>query len=209
MIILFSGTPGSGKSLHLAKYIYYQLVFKRPVIANFPINLGYVKNSELFQYRDNIDITPEFLMEYSKEYFKDKGRVKEDSITVIFDEAQMIFNARTWNAKDREAWNKFFTIHRHFGYKIILVAQFDRMLDRQIRCLIEYETIHRKVSNFGLKGKLLSYLMLTKSLFVAVKMWYPMKTKVDSSIFRASKKYYRLYDTFMIFDDKKVNERRA
>lgn len=206
MIILFSGTPGSGKSLHTARYIYYQLLLNHPVIANFAINTKYVKHAEQFHYIDNTEITPQYLMDFSAEYFKGKG-VKEDSINLVLDEAQMLFNARSWDAKNREEWNKFFTIHRHFGYKIILIAQFDRMIDRQIRSLIEYETIHRKISNFGIQGKIFSLLFLSPTLFIAVRMWYPMKLRIDSEMFRASKKYYRLYDTYLVFDNKKNDMR--
>ena len=38
-----------------------------------------------------------------------------------------------------------FSQHRKLGYRVILIAQFDRMLDRQIRSVLEYEYIHRKV----------------------------------------------------------------
>ncbi len=205
MILLYSGTPGSGKSLHTARFIYYQLMFNKPVIANFAINTSYVKHAEQFHYIDNTELSPQYLMDFAKDYFQGKG-IKEDSINLIIDEAQMLFNARSWDAKDREAWNKFFTIHRHFGYKIILIAQFDRMLDRQIRSLIEYETKHRKISNFGLKGRLFSFLLLSPTLFIAVRFWYPMKMRIDSEMFRASKKYYRLYDTYLVFDNEKPKE---
>ena len=43
MIYLYSGTPGSGKSLHTARVIYYSLKRGFPVIANFPINLDKIK----------------------------------------------------------------------------------------------------------------------------------------------------------------------
>ena len=88
----------------------------------------------------------------------------EDSILLIIDEAQMLFNPRDWNAKDRIEWLKFFQVHRHFGFSIILVSQSDMMLDKQIRALIEYEEIHRKVSNYGIRGYLLMLLMLSPAL---------------------------------------------
>ena len=78
------------------------------------------------------------------------------------------------------------------------MAQFDKMLDRQIRALIEYECIHRKVSNFGIWGKIFS-LFAGGKLFVCVKVWYPMKEKVGSEFFRAKKKYYQLYDSYADF----------
>lgn len=199
MIYLYSGTPGSGKSLHTARVIYYTLFRDKPVICNFNINTSYVKHSERFEFIDNTRLTPDKLMDFSRNYFAGTP-VKEGSILLVIDECQMLFNARQWDKADRDGWNKFFQIHRHFGYDIILVAQFDRMIDRQIRSLIEYEQIHRRVSNFGIKGKFLCALTLSPRLFVSVKMWYPMREVVGSDFFRANKKYFRLYDTYMLFD---------
>lgn len=198
MIYLYSGTPGSGKSLHTAQVIYYTLLRNKPVICNFSINLDYVKHSDKFVYQDNTKLTPAYLVDYARRYWGDNP-VREGELTVFIDEAQMMFNARSWDASDRAGWNKFFQVHRHYGYDIILVAQFDRMIDRQIRSLIEYEVVHRKVSNMGIKGKLLCTLFLSPKLFVYVKIWYPMKEKVGSEFFRAHKKFYRLYDTYGTF----------
>lgn len=199
MIFLYSGTPGSGKSLHTARTIYWSLKRGCPVIANFPINLDLIKKRKAeYIVRDNIELTPDFLIDYSRKFFKGK-HMKEGQILLVIDECQLMFNAREWNTKGRAEWLSFFTQHRHFGYDIILVAQFDRMIDRQIRSLIEYEYIHRKVSNFGTKGLIMSLLSGGK-LHVAVKMWYPLQERVGSEFFKAHKKYYKLYDTFALFD---------
>jgi zona occludens toxin (predicted ATPase) len=163
-----------------------------------------VKRPQNFTFVDNLDLNPEMLMSYSRQHF-DGRPVREGEITLVIDECQMIFNARSWDAKGREAWNKFFTLHRHFGYDIILIAQFDRMIDRQIRSLIEYEQVHRKVTNLGWRGWLLCALMLSPTLFVSVKMWYPMKERIGSEFFKAKKKYYQLYDTYAIFETEKAN----
>lgn len=198
MIYLYSGTPGSGKSLHTARVIYYSLKRGCPVVANFPINLDKIKGRRTeFIEKDNFSLTPDFLIEYARDFFHGKP-VKEGSLLLVIDECQLMFNAREWNIKGRADWLSFFTQHRKYGYDIILVAQFDRMIDRQIRALIEYEQIHRKVSNFGIKGKILSLFACGK-LFVSVKVWYPMKEKVGSEFFKAHKRYYSLYDTFNSF----------
>lgn len=202
MIRLYSGTPGSGKSLHVAERIYNRLNAGKPVVCNFAINEKWLakkpKRERNFTciYNDELSVTQ--LVNLSQHYFKGRT-VKEDSILLIIDEAQLLFNARTWDAKGREAWLKFFTQHRKFGYEIILVAQFDRMLDRQIRSLIEYECVHRKLLNYGWKGILLSCLMLSPRLFVAVNVWYPMKEKTGAEFFKYKKRYSKLYDTHYIF----------
>ena len=165
MIYLYSGTPGSGKSLHTAKIVLDDLRRGLPVICNFEINKDLVKHGyENFQYIETFDLCPEWLIQFSQEHFKDK-RVKEDSITLIIDEAQMLFNPREWNQKDRVAWLKFFQVHRHYGYSVILVSQSDMMLDKQIRALIEYEQIHRKISNYGLRGYFLQLFFMQPKKF--------------------------------------------
>ena len=199
MITLYSGTPGSGKSLHLARQIMYQLRMKHHVISNFDVNRDMIKKWEsYFHFVPNDRLNPTDLRMFSVRIFQGK-RIKEDSIYLVIDESQMLFNSRDWGKSDRKPWLDFFTVHRHFGFHIVLVAQFDMMLDKQIRGLIEYEIIHRKVSNFGLKGWILSAVFLAPSLFVAVKIWYPMQEKVDSEFFRYSKKLGQFYDSYALF----------
>lgn len=195
MINLFTGTPGSGKSLDMARFIFSFNRQKKPVICNFEIDKKKLKYPDLFFHVDNIDLTVDFLVDFAKNYYKD-GKVKESSIVLVIDECQMMFNSRDWSKPDRQAWNKFFQIHRHYGFDIYLVTQFDSMIDKQIRSLVEYNYIHRKVKNFGFKGYFLSVLFLAPSLFVSIKYWYPMKEKISSEFFRGRKKLYSLYDTF-------------
>lgn len=201
MISLYSGTPGSGKSLHVADRVRWAVRAGRPVLCNFDVDpavLGRSRYDRFFHYWDNQALSPDRLVRFSREYFGG-GPVREDRILLVIDEAQLLFNARDWGVHGRERWVSFFTQHRKFGYSVILVAQFDRMLDRQLRSLIEYEFVHRKVSNFGWRGLLLSALLLSPRLFVSVKVWYPMKEKVGSEFFRFRRRNARLYDTYADF----------
>lgn len=199
MIYLFSGTPGSGKSLHSAKVIYEKLQKGKTVISNFDINKNKIKHCKgEHHYIPNWELTPDKIIDISRNHFDGK-KVKEDEILLIIDECQLIFNSRDWQQKGRNEWLSFFSQHRKFGVLIILVAQFDKMIDRQIRGLIEYDYIHRKVANYGFFGAILSMFALGK-LFVNVKMWYPLKEKIGSQFFVARPKYYSLYDTFNTFD---------
>lgn len=202
MISLYSGTPGSGKSLHIASRIYYGLKRGRPTICNFEVNVKNIsKKKELpFIYCENKDLKPSDLIAYSNLYFRKKGKVIEDSILLIIDECQLMFNARSWNQKGREEWLSFFTQHRKYGYEVVLIAQFDGMVDKQIRSLIEYEVKHRKVSNFGIVGKIINIMSFGK-LFCAVKIWYPMNERVGSEFFRGNNKLYNIYNTYDFFTD--------
>lgn len=197
MIILYSGTPGSGKSLHSAIDILYRIKTKRMTIANFPVTI----ESEYFKFVDK-GLTVKYLIDFSKEYFK-THKYQEGAINVYIDEAQLLFNCRDFTRKDRQEWLSFFTQHRHLGYDIIFMCQFERMLDRQIRYLIEYEYIHKKVKNFGWKGYFISAVKLSMftTLFQYVKVWSPIKEKVDVGYFTYKKKYGKLYDTNRLFDN--------
>ena len=152
MIYLYSGTPGSGKSLHMAQDIFYKLKRKHSVIANFMIEeevvtKGLFKNHKIgvFTYVDNEELSVDFLVNYAR---KNHVMGKENQTLLCLDECHTMFNPRKFQRKDRLHWIQFFTQHRKLGFNIILVTQNDRLLDRQIRGLIEYEVKHRKVNNF-------------------------------------------------------------
>lgn len=199
---LYSGTPGSGKSLHVARDIRDHLRLKRlPVVANFDISPETKGYSERFTWMPNDRLSPDWLVEFAERYWEGR-KVREDSILLVIDEAQLVFNSRTWQDKAgsrrRMDWIEFFSQHRHFGYKVVLVAQFDRMLDRQIRSLVEIEVSHRKMGNFGLKGLLLS-LPFRGRLFLAVSYYYGLRERVGVSWLLPRRAYFRLYDSYSRF----------
>ena len=167
MITLYSGTPGAGKSLHLASRLYHWMQFRNaPIIGNFSCDFSSIKKPKgHFLNIDNSDLTPERLLWFSKNYSEYVGRkVKEGEILLVIDEAQLLFNSREWVKTDRAEWCAFFTQHRKLGYEVVLVAQFDRMLDRQIRrngFIGKYQISVCKVK-FYLCSAVASYLLLLK-----------------------------------------------
>lgn len=188
MIYLYTGTPGSGKSYHAAADIFYRLRRKHRnrVIANFPINTS----SRFFRYLDNSDLTVSRLTSYSRLYHQPGV---EGQTLVVIDEAQVIFNSRSWQSDGsaRMDWIKFFTQHRKLGFDFILIAQNDRMLDRQIRCLVEYEVSHMKIGNY--------FRLLPVTAFLAVQRWYGQKMKLGHEVILYRKSIANLYDTMLMF----------
>lgn len=195
MIYLYTGTPGSGKSLHVIKDIVNKLKSGGNVISNFPIDVDKikVKKGKLgeFIYKPNQDLTVDFLMDYAKNKHI-KG--KEAQTLIIVDEAQGKFNSRDFRDKDRKEFNYFFTIHRHLGYNVILITQADRLLDRQIRCLVEYEVKHRKINNF----KFFRYIPI--KTFICITYWYGVRSILEREMFLFNKKIASLYDSYALFD---------
>jgi len=224
MITLFSGTPGSGKSLHAAALTYNWLIYEhKNVIANFPVNRDILmySQSELKKVKrkkaKGIDYKPkkrgnnpgkffcfsdeymtvENLLKYAKKF---NVKNKEGQTLLIIDEccSDDFFNNRTWQNKSRNSWVTFFRQHRKLGFEIILISQSDKLLDRAMRAFIEYEVKHRKANNFKLLGRFLGFCS-GGALFFAVKYWYGVREKVDVQTFNYKTIWGDFYDTYKVF----------
>lgn len=150
MIELYTGAPGSYKSYHAtAKGIQKISAFKNNhVVANYPVKpkkKGRDRGEWCFV--DNDDLTPEFLVKRSlvEGYYGHEG-----SCLLIIDESGIFFNSRDWQIKgeERKEWIKFFALSRHYGYDVILVAQDERMVDRQIRSMAEFKVKHVNLRSY-------------------------------------------------------------
>lgn len=201
-IELLSGTPGTGKSLDAAGMIRFRLNHfrDRPILANFDINRRVVKHPEAFHYYPNEVLSPKMLAKWARDYWGDLRRSKEDYIWLVLDEVQLLFNSREWNKKGngRQDWLTFFSQHRHYGYRIVFIAQAAEMIDNQFRKLIEYEVVHRKMSTAGTVGWLLS-LPFRGRLFVRVRVFYQMRERLGAEFYVARRKDMELYDTTALF----------
>lgn len=221
MIVLYSGTPGSGKSLHVAKRIWERLRLKQAVIYNYPINIENVsekmwtyylrkvfpklkpryKKIGRFDYWNNAEMTVGRLEQYAYQHHKEG---KEGQTLVIIDECGIKFNSRTFDRKDRMRWIEFFSRHRHYGFNFILVAQDDRMIDRQIRNLIEYDCKHRALSNYGTLGWLLTLVM--GKAFLSIERWYGARLITSREFFFLNKRKASIYNTFQMFAEKQQRQ---
>jgi len=202
-VIIYTGTPGSGKSYHATALVHRATKKKVNVIANFIIELPEEQKSR-FTYMATDKMSPEAFIHYSRlNHEKDsKGRISRESQTIIMiDEASILFNSREFNRKGRQNWIVFFSQHRKLGFDVILITQMDRSIDRQIRGVIEYNYIHRKITNFGLKGYIIKLLTGGKS-FVCIRRWYLVTGQdgiVGKDYFGIKKKIAATYDTFSMF----------
>lgn len=199
MVRLYSGVPGSGKSLHVTRMILLSLWAGRDVISNYPIK--FTKRETKKGYPDRFFYVPEEritvpnLMQFAtyQGYLEKK---KEGQCLVVIDEAGGRFNCREYGKSDRMEWVKFFSQHRKFGFDVTLVAQNDRMLDRQIRAMVEIEYKHRKAQNMYWWLKLSPW-----KLFVAVEYFYGLKLKTDVAFFTYTKNIGERYDSMKLFED--------
>lgn len=157
-ILVYSGTVGSGKSLHAASDIRYDLNrrYPRPCLANFALGeRAPVRHPELFTHVPNSELTVDRLVDFADGWWSEH-EFREDHINLVLDEVALLFNSRLWAESNRMEFLEFMSQSRKYGYKVILIAQNIMMIDNQMRMLCDYDVNHRKVGSFGPVGALLS-----------------------------------------------------
>lgn len=237
MIYFYTGTPGSGKSLHMAQDIHEAIWKGKNVIANFAINESYFEKAKhperlgRFVYVSNLwwltnaytnrstinpcngermkGVIPQghytyldglysFAMQFHE---KDrKGNIKEHQTFLVLDECQELFNNRNWAKSDRLDWIAFFREHRKYGYDIYLISQDDKVIDKQLRAVLQFKVEHRAVKNYKLGGKLLAFLS-GGELFVWILSNYQIRgqdARICSKFF-TGKKFYEFYNSYQTF----------
>lgn len=193
-VYCYSGVPGSGKSLHIVKELLFRLKHNphTKVLINFDCNLE-PYNNRVFRY-DAFTFTPDMLMNWIRDDSPDG--ILPNSYVIVWDEAQNVFNTRTWNDKNRLAWLKWFTTSRHWGCDVILCAQQLQMLDKQIRGVIEINVRHYKLSSvFKFLGSFFWWL--------PVFVWFSSyatnyKMKLSHGFIFGRKNYFDRYDTMTL-----------
>lgn len=196
MVYAYTGTPGSGKSLHCADKILFYLKHGKRVICNFPINEKMIKPKyrKNFLFLPDSEMTPHYLFEFAKSFHSGH---KEDETFIFIDESQRLFPIDRVYERRKE-WEQFFQLHRHWGFSIILVTQNLSYINKGIRIQTEYEVKHRKINNYGIGGLILTLLHIP--LFVSLTYWQGTREKIYSDFFFYKRKYGKLYDTFGNFD---------
>lgn len=130
-----------------------------------------------------------------------RGQIIEDQTLLVLDECQELFNTRSWNRNDRLEWCSFFRQHGKYGYNVYLISQDDKVIDKQIRSILQFEFEHRCVNNYKLLGRILGVLSGGK-LFVCIQRMYGIKgkdAKIRAKYFQGERKYYEFYDSYKTF----------
>lgn len=150
MIIIFEGTPGSGKSYDAVQKIIDNLRKGRIVYTN-------MEGMELPQQQEHIKAQCQLGdWEFSQQFFFLDGAdllefwkvVKKGSLIVI-DEAHKLYNSRDWQKQINRDCANWCSTHRHGGYDVVFITQAVEKLDAQIRTLVEFTYRYRKINFFG------------------------------------------------------------
>lgn len=205
-LAIYTGSVGSGKSYHAVKDIVEKLSYRRhnTVVANFGItfNEKHVRKGvdrRFFYVSDEQLETPDHLMHLAirNDWVGVEGRT-----LLVIDEAAVYFNSRDWNAKGdvRMKWIKFIVNSRKWGYDIVFISQDIRMIDRQMRSIIEHNVQHAKLNNFAW------FKLIPIPIFVTVKRWLVADFKGQVRFHLLLPWVARRYDTMKLFDPEMIEK---
>lgn len=199
MIFLYEGPVGSGKSYHaLARGVAKIKAFKNNLVySNFPIKFSKKEikkgiDKRWYYYTDE-EMTPEFFV---AESFRRGFFGKEGHTLLIIDEAGVYFNSRDWQVagEKRKEWIKFFNVFsRKCGYDIVLIAQSERMIDRQVRAAMEYRVKHVKLRNYKW------FALIPWQIFAAVSYWQGGAFRGSMQLIAFNPFVAKKYDSMKIF----------
>jgi len=229
MITILQGTPGSGKS-SCATVDMLEFLEAGGVVAcnydlvkdwswklagrNLKVMLGFVDHEILARsyYERAFKVgTADTIFQLSsrlKDICKtDKnGRIKEGSGRLYIDEAQLLFNSRSW--KDNMGFIEFFTQHRKLGWDVYLVSHTLDMIDKQIRGLIEIEARLRNLNKVKIFGLIpVSPWPMFLTIFRYAGIAAGAGTISHRRCYSLRKRYSELYDSMEVFafNDSSVN----
>lgn len=222
MIQLWSGTPGSGKSLHCAHEVREDLRFKKNVISTCYIDTTYcfmnklqelifnISKGKIHLYNDDPraqnfhyipigEITPQYLYEFAAKYHVFG---KEHQTTLILDECVAIFsptvlseNIKRWNE-----WDEFFRKHRHLGYNVIIIPQSKKLISRKVIEYCEFEVKHYNRKHHGNFGWILA--MVIGGLFSYSVCWRGTRDKpLEQKFFTYRRLFGSMYNSYSMFDE--------
>lgn len=183
-LYVYSGVPGSGKTYHAVRDMRF---CKYPVITN--VNVCGMENVAVLPLDE---ITPLLLMAYSRHFWGD-DKVIENSLLLVIDEAQLLFNSRNWNDANRMDWLAFLSQHRKYGYRCVFIAQDIKMIDKQFRSLCEFDCQHTAASSISLFTRAFSLLGIR---FTCAKYYnFDSDILIFRDMYKISKRTFRYYNT--------------
>lgn len=165
MIICFSGTPGSGKSYDTVKKILDNLKLGRTIYTNVdglddPNCREHIK---LYTGLDDyqlasclIFLPPDKVVRFWETETDNEGTeferqrlICEKGSLIVLDEVHKYFNCRDWQTDKNKKFADWASTHRHDFYDVILITQDLEKVDKQIRSLVEWTYVYRKINFLG------------------------------------------------------------
>ena len=150
MLVGFVGTPGSGKTYEAVKKIVFNLRKGRHVYTNIDgMDAGPCQEMmKSICQMDDYEFDKKFHF-LSKDEVTRFWEIAKHGSFIVIDEIHKTFNCRDWSSQKNNAFADWASTHRHFGYDLICITQDMEKVEKQVRSLLEWTYVFRKVNFFG------------------------------------------------------------
>lgn len=150
MIIIYEGTPGSGKSYTAVQRIIENIAKGRRTLTNLD-GMDDPKAPEMIsnlidKSRAEVEQLLVFLKPDQLNNFWELGQIND---FFVIDEVQKVFNSRDFAKVQNRAFGDWASTHRHLGQDLILISQRLERIESSVRSLAEFTYRFRKLNIFG------------------------------------------------------------
>lgn len=150
MIIIYEGTPGSGKSYSAVQRIIENIAKGRRCLTNLD-GMDDPKAPEMIsnlidKSRAEVEQLLVFLKPDQLNNFWELGQIND---FFVIDEVQKVFNSRDFAKVQNRAFGDWASTHRHLGQDLILISQRLERIESSVRSLAEFTYRFRKLNIFG------------------------------------------------------------
>ena len=150
MIYAFVGTPGSGKSYDAVKKVLDNVKRGTRVYTNIE-GLDQDEQREfikIYAGLDDCQLAERLVYVPNNDMLRFWEFVEHNSLIVI-DEVHRLFSNRSWDSASNKAFADWASVHRHYGFNVVLITQDIEKVDKHVRSLVEWSYYYRKVNFFG------------------------------------------------------------
>ncbi|MEG0323617.1 MAG: zonular occludens toxin domain-containing protein [Raoultibacter sp.] len=190
---LVQGTLGDGKTSYATHRAYQYLRQGRRVAANFPLDFTEFSRVAPDSYVSVLPDVP------TSEHFYALGRggqSEHKAGLLILDEGVFLFNARSWNDKDRQRIIEWLALSRKLGWDVMILIQHIQALDKQIRLLFgQYLVVCRKLESL----KFLGFLRIRGIHLAVQRLGTDQHAPVVDRMFYKPSTIGKAYDTAKLF----------
>ncbi|MBT9168237.1 MAG: Zona occludens toxin [Syntrophomonadaceae bacterium] len=166
MIICYQGTPGSGKTYDAVIKIIANLKKGRKIYTNIDGLGDAVCREQIMRMAGLTEVQLDMqLIHWDTSSVQGKEKVYnfmehvEPRSYIVIDEIHKYFNCRDWQTEKNRLFAEWGSTHRHFGFDLLMITQDYEKIDKQVRSLIEYTYVYRKINFMGsmVKNKYIVY----------------------------------------------------
>jgi len=181
VITLVTAPPGNGKSAYAVRAIARALESGKPVATNIHLRADFAefvarrgnavrqlvpgRVGRVAAVRDRQVFVSDDVRELARVRLRGYG---ESRGLQVWDETPDFLNAHDWSGEDVKALSKFGRKHRHLGWDILILAQDEDMIAKQVRVNYESQVHMRNLK----RAKVAGVSIFPFNYFVATSVWH-------------------------------------